>query len=377
MDNRFRKLFLQHIEDLMNKEPSSESLVKLLQLGKPEFTEEDSSNEPARVSAFRVLKGLIHPDKHPADCSQLATSLFQTVQEFYDKCCIVIIAHGTNNNGSVRRRNSPTSVNYPLQFHVKDQWPFLAVVEPTMSMYANDPGLIARLIAYKCINFRGAIAHGKSTELFYSNEQVSGFMEYKSVKDAFHDAGGSKVLSDIDAVKEELMNRGPVVSTSFTLSQAFLNACEHPSSFDPTQIGQTHPLVIVGWKLTACGEMWLVRSIDGSSHDIPIAFGQFSVDDECVAPLDTFEQMPWQDHTKTFDICLGDEDWYSWKSVVSYVDHSGLADLATVLGGSIFGKSKIVLRDKDKIARSRWAKVTDVSWSDDCKKWKVSATFVE
>jgi hypothetical protein len=68
-------------------------------------------------------------------------------------------------------------------------------------------------------------------------------------------------------------------------------------------------------------------------------------------------------------------DWYSWKGIETYVDHAGLTAFAKALGGSIFGKDKIVKRDKDKIARSRWATVTDVSWSDEYKKWKVAATL--
>jgi hypothetical protein len=256
VDARFRKLFLQHIEDVVtNQEPSRESLMKLLQQGKPDFSDEDASNESARGSAFRVLKGLIHPDKHPGDCAQTVTSLFQDVQTFYDRCCIVMIAHhhgGSNCN--VARRRSPTSVNYPLQFHVKDQWPFLEVVEPKISLFFADinHGLIARLIAYKCINSRGTIAHGKKAELFYSTEQVTGFEACDSVKDAFFDVGGSKVLTDIDSIKEELMTSGPVVSTSFILARSFLNACEHSSSFDASLIDQVHPIVVVGWKLDIC-----------------------------------------------------------------------------------------------------------------------------
>ena len=179
------------------------------------------------------------------------------------------------------------------------------------------------------------------------------------------------------------MTRGPVVSTSFILSRAFLNACEHSTSFDASLIDQAHPIVLVGWKLSPYGETWLVRSVDGSSHDIPIAFGQFSIDDECMAPLDSFEQTPWQDHTKAVDIFMGAAadaavaDWYSWKGIETFVDHGGLAAFAKALGGSIFGKGNIVLRDKDKIARSRWAILTDVSWSDEYKKWKVTATFVD
>jgi hypothetical protein len=57
------------------------------------------------------------------------------------------------------------------------------------------------------------------------------FVMHKSVKDVFDAEVGTKVLSNIADIKEELMKRGPVVSTSFRLSRAFLNACEHSSSF--------------------------------------------------------------------------------------------------------------------------------------------------
>jgi hypothetical protein len=61
-------------------------------------------------------------------------------------------------------------VNFPLQFHVKDQWHYLDVVHPIVPSSVADRCLIARLIAYKCMNFRGAIAHGKPSECHFSNE---------------------------------------------------------------------------------------------------------------------------------------------------------------------------------------------------------------
>jgi hypothetical protein len=99
-----------------------------------------------------------------------------------------------------------------------------------------------------------------------------------------------------------------------------------------------------------------------------------------LAPLDSFEPTPWQVETKAFDIHMGGAEWYSWKSLTTHADSNALTALAKVLGGSFatsFGTTKIVIRDKTKIAHSRRAYIADISWSEEKNLWIVTATFDE
>jgi hypothetical protein len=65
---------------------------------------------------------------------------------------------------------------------------------------------------------RGAIAHGKKMEKFYTIEnllQGGGPHTVRSIFDEF--GGGTKILDSIEVICTELMENGPVVSTSFVL----------------------------------------------------------------------------------------------------------------------------------------------------------------
>lgn len=57
------------------------------------------------------------------------------------------------------------------------------------------------------------------------------------------------------------MQNGPVVSTSFTLPQSLLSAGENSSSLLCSRIGKEHVLLILGWKFTSFGEVWLVGDL--------------------------------------------------------------------------------------------------------------------
>ena len=338
-------------------------------------------NEAERSKSFRDLKALVHPDKHPVDSAGVVTSLFQAVQTFYDKCFLALALDQTHGRQSTKRqRGSPSSV-HPMPFHVKDKWTFLNDVNvPTLSRAATDHAWIARTVAFRCINMRGAIIHGNCIESAFNCGTVSS-TTYKSVKDVFNAYGGFKVLSSPDAIKEEILNRGPVVSISFVLTKAFLDASPHSGEFAVSQTDRVHPIVIVGWKYTAYGEVFLARSIDGPKSDIPISVGQFSIDVECLAPTDTFEKMAWQDPAKAIDLHLNhmEPGWYDYRELMFTLDSPHLERLAKVLDcsfvASIVEKKRFVVRNMDKIARSRSAYLKDVIWMEDTKLWKVTAGF--
>jgi len=375
MEDRFRKIVLQQVKLIVAQEPCGESLVQLLQLAETGgFSISDAQVKQKREKAYRSLRRLIHPDKHPSDNE--ITLLFQNVQSFYDECCKEL-----SNKSQKKRRatSSPTSTNLPVEFHVNDKWAFLDVHHPVLLSDSKEH--VARTMAYKCINYRGTIAHGKKTERTYDDHNVC-LDTNETVQGVFQSHGGAKVLETVDDIKQELIENGPVVSSSFFLCEAFFNAFKYNAAFARALVGDKHPVLIVGWKLSFFGEMWLVRSVKDSHRDIMIAMNQMRIDDECWAPVNKFDQIPWQDDSKVLDYSMVFGDWYSWSSMkLHYENLSELSGLLSKLGCGICAastnKTRFLLRDKEKIARSRWAYLQEISWHEELQHWEVTVGFSE
>ena len=89
-------------------------------------------------------------------------------------------------------------------------------------------------------------------------------------------------------IKDELIKNGPVVSTSFCPSPAFIR----DNSI------QQRDILIVGWKQLPSGEAWIVQPLckEGSrvSKVVCVAIGQYGIDDRCLAPRNSFDNKPWQ-----------------------------------------------------------------------------------
>ncbi len=81
------------------------------------------------------------------------------------------------------------------------------------------------------MNARGAIAHGRKTELVMKPPSIKPL----SACEVFNNNGGSKELHTISDIKEELMNNGPVVSTSFMQSEALMKNIGHFPPFSPNE----------------------------------------------------------------------------------------------------------------------------------------------
>jgi len=377
MEARLRNIFLQQVDKALAEEPSRDALLCLLQITDPALTDVDLDSKTKRERTLRNLKLLIHPDKHPSD--NHATKRFQDTQSFCDACLSCL-----KNKKKRKKQTSPRSVNFPLEFHVQDNWPFLAVnshyhpILPSHKMGCAK--IIEKALSYTCINYRGAIAHGKPADLVWKFSSVSG-SSAASARRLFEKLGGCNDLNSIDKIKTEIMTRGPVVSTSFRLTRGFLNAGENASCFDTSLTGDSHAILIVGWKLSAFGEMWLVRSVRGS-NEIPISMGQFSIEDEVLAPANDFSQWTWQDESKAFDVySLGSTDWYTWTALELHEKSESLEKLFKVLGckmsKALSHKIRFVLRDGNKKSRSRWAYLTDLEWEEENKWWNISLQLCE
>ena len=85
MSDTYRRLFLDMLEKLLEKEPSRESMLELLQLATPRVEESSLDKDTEQRKLFRTLVVRVHPDKHPNDVER-ATRLCQDAKIFYDKC---------------------------------------------------------------------------------------------------------------------------------------------------------------------------------------------------------------------------------------------------------------------------------------------------
>ena len=349
---------------------------------------------PTSVDAFSVLPGnVVHARSSSSSSSSSAftftsftTKLYEKVEEKADTETHFLRSLSTAelDSGIVIKESSPSSpelkpVDFPQNYKISDNWFYL---EPKQKVC--DTKDIPAQVAFQCVNKRGAIAHGRDTEL---NFDVLTMDEnpFRSVGEVFEDLGGMTFLKDITSIKTELLTKGPVVSTSFLLTEAFMSAVENAARFDPTLVNQKYPVLIVGWEHTAFGEVWLIQPlIKGQYVDIQkIAFRQFGIDDVVVAPLNNFDSTPWQGGPY-FDIDLSESpfpDWCTtWQGIETNINSKDLEKLGAVLSEDFITASRkrtrFVIRDSTKIARSRACYLTKVEYQEgDSTPWHVEVNY--
>lgn len=455
----FRSLFLRQVRTILSGDPNRDSLRLLLATAAPEVTDADLDDETTRNRIFKELRTRVHPDKHPND--DTATSIFQDVPPFYEACCRRLSAStsakpqpskstssttstsapprrasmskekettipqppaaqtSSTSKTSFRPASTTTSrqrVSLPAEFKVVDKWPFLSCTHPIAPkasvLFANtdaansdsnsgtyNKATLELLVAYQCINARGAVAHGAKPGLLFGYSKVTaeprGTTAEQLLETKFR---GVCRLDTPDTIKEELMSRGPVVSVSFVLSQVLkqhgggTGSAIADSLYWQQRMNQTHAVMIVGWKLTAFGEVWLVHPPilsdsmkNKSPFDclIPIAFGQFGIDTLCLAPASDLLDKAWQPGP-FLDLNLSKWPgvWMSWKKCDVHLTANELQRLSECLASGFVsaatgmpgrkGPSRFVLRDEKKLAHSRAFCLKDVQWNPDKKMWKIT-----
>jgi hypothetical protein len=373
MVDPFRRIFLDQVEHTIKEEPSKEALLALLRLATPGIEKLVSSSETTKM--FKTLLLRVHPDKHLNDM-QRATRIYQDVRPFYDACLVSVIAPPKKKN---EKRKFPSSSIYPLEFNAHSKWPHMQFIEPCITPDMSADAMSCA-VAYQCINARGAIAHGRKPELTYSNDNVnelSNVRKVRRVTGVFDGFGGTKELSEVEAIKEEIMNRGPVVSTSFCPSDAFLNNNGIGSSRYCHQID----ILIVGWKQLTTGEVWILQPLygdGGTTQPVYVAVGQFGIDDCCLVPMDDLENLPWQSGPYYDISTAGVED--AWQTCPSIESHpSSIDSLFKAIGTTNFCMSRTVVtvRDKHKKAKSRKATLVAIVWDTDKERFDVKLDFIE
>jgi hypothetical protein len=197
----------------------------------------------------------------------------------------------------------------------------------------------------------------------------------KSVQDVFDEFGGTKEMDSIETIKEELLQKGPVVSISFRLLDLYLEQLQVGTrAFCKELIGSFHELLIVGWSLTPYGEAWLVQPLlddVATPQLVRIGFGQFGIDDLVLAPHSTLEHMSWQPGPY-FDYDFSDvNNWREWNEMDLPIGEQDLKKLAMCLSDGLMSGQSFVLRDEVKKAHSGTYKIKNIRWEEETMEWFV------
>lgn len=367
---------------ILLKRPNKENLLLLLQLASPQITLQTLNSDDDRIHAMKQLLLQIHPSNFPDN--EDALSIYEDVQSFYEACCENLTDNTSKK--SRRRKNSPRAsptsvIDSVVQFHVRQKWPWLdGYLRPLAPHMLTSGKILAPLVAYQCINCRGAIAHGKRPSLIYSWDNVMSMANH-SVMDVLQKHGGYKSIlgRKVEDIKVEIIQNGPVISYSFTPSSSF--AREHEESIVQSRVKKHHYCMIIGWKLTEYGEVWLVQSYNGSEI-LQIPVGQSSIEETILAPKNSFLFVTWQDGPY-YDKDMTDfKGWHQYKEFSMVMKSHDLEELAEIFGERPFhevisDRIRFVIRDKKKNAHSRSCFIDRLQWDRDLKVWHVVCKFID
>lgn len=381
--NKIKDILEKVQKKIILREATKDNLCTLLSLVHPSITVEDVEDDKERLNAMKELMLQIHPSNFPKN--EDAASIFEDVQIYYDSCCKNIMDDRDSGGTASRKRRRKTDMNAivetVVQFNVRQKWSFLdSYSRPTPPKKLKSGKQLAPLVAYQCINARGAIAHGKKPSLIYSWENAKACIGM-SVKEVFEKHGGLRKLEGrkVEEIKIEIISNGPVVSFTFQPTQEL--ADKYVDDIVVSRVNKHHYAIIVGWKLTEFGEVWLVQPYSGGKL-IHIPVGQYHIDDMIVFPKDDFETTTWQ-NGPYFDREMSKlEGWLSWSTIDFKLKTSQLEDFLEILGDvgvheAIKEKVRFVLRDKKHLAHSRSCRLRELKWNKVTKQWEISCVFLD
>lgn len=336
------------IDGILEKEPSKECLFALLKLTTPTLTEQELLDDESSRDA--AMSKLVH------DVSAMDPAKVNKVTAFMSNCTGSTVDQKVATGKRKANPNSPpppSPLAFPEKFHVHDKWPFLNIDTLHPTHYTDIHARKHVLAAVHCIDARGTIAHQKQVETPVTlSDEIKDF----SLEQVFHKMGGGfKCLHTIEAIQTELMKNGPVVSTSFVPYCDYPMA-NHPAALISSASPEKHPVLIVGWERQGFVNYWLAKRLsDGTQTNncdptpLRIAMKQFHIDDECVAPLASLQDVSWQ-HGPYFDVVRLPEGWMEYPNVNLRIS---LEDRETLVRKHDILNKPIVVRDKYRKAHSR------------------------
>lgn len=174
-------------------------------------------------------------------------------------------------------------------------------------------------------------------------------------------------------------NSGPVVSVTFIPTKDF--ADKHEASIVRSRINKRHYCLIIGWKLTEFGEVWLVNNYLGTDV-LEIPFGKYNIDETVIVPKDNFDNTTWQKGPH-FDLDMSTvKGWLQLKAIDFMLKSSEFEVFAGVLGKigineAILKKTRFVVRDQKTNAHSRTCNLKEVSWNQEKLMWRIAFIFCD
>lgn len=261
----------------------------------------------------------------------------------------------------------------PIHFEVTHKWPLMAQKSDLLPSTQRENGCWAAA-ALVCVTMRALAWHQRPLTAAFGMDQIYQFGMRKVgepglPEDVFNaNFGGVRRLTTVQDIKKELMAFGPVVAQTFLTTHNFKGTDE--GAYDPDALNGAkrglHSMVLMGWKLTRTGDVWIVRNSWGPfSHNVEINFGQSGIDDNVIAPAMSMSQFVWQSGP-LWKCDLLDGPWTSWGAISVARDEQSFMDLLTVLGlgqstvNNVVGML-IVLHPVDLPAKSYRYKIR--SWS--------------
>lgn len=217
-ESKFADLLLDQVEAVLAQDPCEDSLYDLLKIASPNIDRYTVTRDHQKH--FKKLKFQVHPDRHTRN-SERANKIFQSMADFYEQ------ALASSKSGYAKKEKRQNQ--YPVHFRSSEKWEYIRVQGKSRTMPKDKS--VGSIVAMRCIVARGSIAHGKKIETIDRSTFERKDKDERSVTEVFEMFGGFKVLSSPDEIKAELMTHGPVVSTSFELSSAFLSSIEGRDNF--------------------------------------------------------------------------------------------------------------------------------------------------
>lgn len=370
---------LAQVEAILEEKPCFDSLYKLLKITTPKLKKSDLHKDTRNVAATaenklsklkKKLKSVIHPDKHPHE-SVRATKVFQEVDQYFNLCFQII---RKKQIVLENMKNRKPSMVFPREFHVRDKWHFLSLRQKSCK-----PSDVPAQVALQCINNRGAIAHGRKTGLKYYISNKEEKNPFKTVLEVFHSHGGSKCFAHVFDIKLELMTKGPLVSSSFILTEDFISKNPGFDNEIRTILGMEYPVLIVGWKFTN----WVIQPL-GRKSSLSVRFGCFKIEENCVAPTNTFQEYAWEPGPY-FDLDFSRApQWRTWIGMKKAITSNELEKLGEILGDMVMTnttklhKKLFVIRDRSKFAHSKTCYLKKVRRTKgSAKPWIIEVFFVD
>ena len=358
----------------------------------------------------------------------------KTASSKYDASKYASHNHRQNNTPS------PHSIIPPDNFDIFVKWPILKQMTYRETPYQSSisTSRLSYSLAYACLNLRGAICHKQAIDCTYqvpatlvNDSMLETHDSPQTIADVWQEAGfpASELITvnSIPAIKEQITRYGPVISTSFCLEASYYHSHQYQHGperhttksgnragyFSERHVGQTHPLLLIGWTMSTQGPAWLVQALRGPTFSV--GMGQFEIERACIAPPPSLlSRKAWQ------YIPLDSPVWNvpdiaskcpAWQDVfedsrntsssssatlslfdvtpLSSADIEALGDVWTDgvgLHSMISERRALVLRDATKLAQSRRVIVRDVarvpvatgSSSDKApaRTWKVTLSVV-